>query len=102
MLRYGRLTDAQILARLLVVCEKESVEYVKDGLEAIVFTAQGDMRQASARQLWNSFLASNFEFSKKKTLLSVFSPLRTGPQQPAVNVARLSHGHGGQRVQGLR
>ncbi|XP_967947.2 replication factor C subunit 2 [Tribolium castaneum] len=46
ILRYSRLTDAQVLARVIQVCQQESVEYTQDGLEAIVFTAQGDMRQA--------------------------------------------------------
>lgn len=46
MLRYSKLTDAQVLKRIIQICEKEHVEYTKDGLEAIVFTAQGDMRQA--------------------------------------------------------
>lgn len=46
MLRYSRLTNAQVLAKLLDVCDKENVNYTEDGLEAIVFTAQGDMRQA--------------------------------------------------------
>ncbi|XP_068824445.1 replication factor C subunit 2 isoform X2 [Capricornis sumatraensis] len=46
VLRYTKLTDAQILARLLSVIEKEKVRYTDDGLEAIIFTAQGDMRQA--------------------------------------------------------
>uniref|UniRef100_A0A4X1UUY0 Replication factor C subunit 2 n=1 Tax=Sus scrofa TaxID=9823 RepID=A0A4X1UUY0_PIG len=45
VLRYTKLTDAQILARLLNVIEKEKVPYTDDGLEAIIFTAQGDMRQ---------------------------------------------------------
>ncbi|XP_057656305.1 replication factor C subunit 2 [Diorhabda carinulata] len=46
ILRYSRLSDAQIMARILQICEKENVNYTQDGLEAIVFTAQGDMRQA--------------------------------------------------------
>ncbi|XP_066589038.1 replication factor C subunit 2 [Prorops nasuta] len=46
MLRYGKLSDAQVLAKVLEVCQKEGVSYTDDGLEAIVFTAQGDMRQA--------------------------------------------------------
>ncbi|XP_063973646.1 replication factor C subunit 2 [Diachasmimorpha longicaudata] len=46
MLRYGKLTDAQVLAKVIEVCQKENVSYSDDGLEAIVFTAQGDMRQA--------------------------------------------------------
>ncbi|XP_012251675.2 replication factor C subunit 2 [Athalia rosae] len=46
MLRYGKLSDAQILAKVIEVCQKENVSYTDDGLEAIIFTAQGDMRQA--------------------------------------------------------
>ncbi|XP_035721108.1 replication factor C subunit 2-like [Vespa mandarinia] len=46
MLRYGKLSDAQILAKVIEVCQKENVSYTDDGLESIVFTAQGDMRQA--------------------------------------------------------
>lgn len=45
VLRYTKLTDAQILARLMKIVEKEDVPYADDGLEAIIFTAQGDMRQ---------------------------------------------------------
>jgi len=46
MLRYSKLSDAQILAKVLSVCEAEQVQYSEDGLEAVVFTSQGDMRQA--------------------------------------------------------
>lgn len=34
-----------MLKRILFVCKKENVDYTDDGLEAILFTAQGDMRQ---------------------------------------------------------
>jgi DNA polymerase III delta prime subunit len=37
---FFRLKDSQILANLLDVCAKESVEYTEDGMEAIIFTAQ--------------------------------------------------------------
>ncbi|XP_076801519.1 replication factor C subunit 2-like [Clavelina lepadiformis] len=46
ILRYSKLTDAQILSRIMEVIDKENVRYTDDGLEAIIFTAQGDMRQA--------------------------------------------------------
>ncbi|XP_071527154.1 replication factor C subunit 2 [Panulirus ornatus] len=46
MLRYSKLTDSQVLAKILQVCSKEDLSYTEDGLEAIIFTAQGDMRQA--------------------------------------------------------
>lgn len=45
MLRFTKLTDAQILAKLIEVCQREQLTYDEDGLEAIVFTSQGDMRQ---------------------------------------------------------
>ncbi|PMD49213.1 P-loop containing nucleoside triphosphate hydrolase protein [Hyaloscypha bicolor E] len=46
ILRYSRLTDAQIVKRLLQIIEAEKVEYSEDGLAALVFSAEGDMRQA--------------------------------------------------------
>ncbi|XP_067633814.1 replication factor C subunit 2 isoform X1 [Eurosta solidaginis] len=46
MLRFTKLSDGQILAKLVEVCQRELLSYEEDGLEAIVFTAQGDMRQA--------------------------------------------------------
>lgn len=46
ILRYSKLTDEMILARLIQVCEQENVKYTEDGLEAIIFTSQGDLRQA--------------------------------------------------------
>lgn len=46
ILRYSKLNDKQLLKRLLELCETENLSYTDDGLEAIIFTAQGDMRQA--------------------------------------------------------
>lgn len=46
MLRFSKLTDAQVLAKMIEVCQRENLTYTEDGLEAVVFTAQGDMRQA--------------------------------------------------------
>jgi replication factor C subunit 2/4 len=46
ILRYSRLSDQQILYRLTHVAEKEGVPCSEDGLEAIIFTAEGDMRNA--------------------------------------------------------
>ncbi|GBP95243.1 Replication factor C subunit 2 [Eumeta japonica] len=39
MLRFTKLSDAQILAKLIEVCQRENLEYDEEGLEAIVFTA---------------------------------------------------------------
>ena len=46
MLHYSKLSDTQVLANILAVCKADNAGYSDDGLEAIVFTSQGDMRQA--------------------------------------------------------
>ncbi|EJD52101.1 replication factor C subunit 4 [Auricularia subglabra TFB-10046 SS5] len=46
ILRYAKLRNEEIVARLLEICKEESVTYNQDGIEALVFTAEGDMRQA--------------------------------------------------------
>uniref|UniRef100_A0A8C2WUX5 Replication factor C (activator 1) 2 n=1 Tax=Cyclopterus lumpus TaxID=8103 RepID=A0A8C2WUX5_CYCLU len=46
VLRYSKLTDGQVLSRLQEVVERERLQVSDDGLEAVIFTAQGDMRQA--------------------------------------------------------
>ena len=46
VLRFTHLSDAEILTRLLQVCKDENVPYDDGGLEAIIFTAEGDMRNA--------------------------------------------------------
>ncbi|XP_027181531.1 replication factor C subunit 2 [Coffea eugenioides] len=46
IVRFSRLTDQEILSRLMVVVAAEKVPYVPEGLDAIIFTADGDMRQA--------------------------------------------------------
>ena len=46
ILRFSRLADDELLRRLMEVIEAEGVKYAPDGLRALVFTAQGDMRNA--------------------------------------------------------
>jgi replication factor C subunit 2/4 len=46
ILRYTRLSDGQVLKRLMEVCEAEKIVYTDPGLEALIFTAEGDMRNA--------------------------------------------------------
>ncbi|WFC93652.1 replication factor C subunit 4 [Malassezia brasiliensis] len=46
ILRFGRVSDEELLRRLVEICKAEHVEYADEGLAAIVFTAEGDMRQA--------------------------------------------------------
>jgi replication factor C subunit 2/4 len=63
ILRYSKLNDAQILSRLLNVCEREKISYTNDGLEAIIFTSQGDLRQAinNLQSTFNGFAHVNSE-----------------------------------------
>uniref|UniRef100_A0A914HBZ4 Replication factor C subunit 2 n=2 Tax=Globodera TaxID=31242 RepID=A0A914HBZ4_GLORO len=46
IIKFGKLTDEQIMERLVFVCNKEEVQYNPGGITAILYTAQGDMRQA--------------------------------------------------------
>ncbi|KAI6216139.1 Replication factor C subunit 2 [Aphelenchoides besseyi] len=46
LIKFGVLEDKEVYRRLVEICGFENLEYVKEGLDAIVFTAQGDMRQA--------------------------------------------------------
>ncbi|GME78141.1 unnamed protein product [[Candida] boidinii] len=46
ILRYNKLNDEDILKRLLEIIDLEKLEYTSDGLEALIFTSEGDMRQA--------------------------------------------------------
>lgn len=46
ILRYNKLSDDQVLYRLLEIAKAEDVKYNSQGLQALIFTAEGDMRQA--------------------------------------------------------
>jgi len=60
ILRYSRLPDEQVLKRLLEVIEAEgNIPHTDDGLEAILFTAEGDMRQA-LNNLQSTFAGYSF------------------------------------------
>ncbi|GBG31376.1 Replication factor C subunit 2 [Hondaea fermentalgiana] len=46
ILRYSRLSDVDILERIKYVCAQEQIATTEKGFEAIIFTAEGDMRNA--------------------------------------------------------
>lgn len=46
IIRYTKLSNEQVCHRLKEVMEMEKIEYDQDGLEALIFTAEGDMRYA--------------------------------------------------------
>ncbi|KAL6005616.1 Subunit of heteropentameric Replication factor C (RF-C) [Asimina triloba] len=68
LVRFSRLSDEEILGRLMVVVEAEKVPYVPEGLEAIIFTADGDMRQA-LNNLQATF--SGFRFVNQENVFKV-------------------------------
>ncbi|KAG8936488.1 replication factor C subunit 4 [Tulasnella sp. 419] len=57
ILRYAKLKDQEILKRLLEICEAEKVKYNDTGLTALIFTSEGDMRQAvnNLQSTWSGF-----------------------------------------------
>jgi replication factor C subunit 2/4 len=44
--RYKRLSNKQIFLRLDTICGKENIIFTPEGIDAIIVTSQGDMRQA--------------------------------------------------------
>ncbi len=46
VIRFTKLSDQQIADKIIELCKTLNLEYTEEGIEAIVFTAQGDMRQA--------------------------------------------------------
>ncbi|KAJ8602700.1 hypothetical protein CTAYLR_003786 [Chrysophaeum taylorii] len=46
MVRFSKLSDKHVLDRLEFVCRQENVTATAKGLEALIFTADGDMRNA--------------------------------------------------------
>ena len=67
ILRYSRLSNEEVLSCLLKTCKAESISYTEDALEAILFTAEGDMRHAL-----NNLQASYFLTNGMITQESVF------------------------------
>lgn len=57
ILKYLKLEDKDILQRLLVIIERENVQYDESGLQALLFTCDGDMRQAvnNLQSCWLGF-----------------------------------------------
>ncbi|GJJ09777.1 replication factor C subunit 4 [Clathrus columnatus] len=68
ILRYAKLRDIEVLQRLLEICAAEKVEYNEDGLTALIFTAEGDMRQA-INNLQSTF--SGFGFVNSENVFKV-------------------------------
>jgi replication factor C subunit 2/4 len=46
VVRFGRLSDEEVRARVSLVIEKEGVVATPDGIEALIYVAEGDLRNA--------------------------------------------------------
>ncbi|CDO65691.1 replication factor C subunit 4, putative [Plasmodium reichenowi] len=46
IIRYFKLSDDQVLKRILKICDLENIKYTDDGLDALTFIADGDLRKA--------------------------------------------------------
>ncbi|KAJ1650262.1 replication factor C subunit 4 [Dispira simplex] len=68
ILRYTKLNDKQLTKRLMEICEMEKVSYDTAGINALVFTAEGDMRQA-VNNLQST--VSGFSFVNEENVLKV-------------------------------
>ncbi|XP_061385334.1 replication factor C subunit 2-like, partial [Danaus plexippus] len=68
ILRFSKLKDNEILEHLKFICEKENIQYDEDGLNTLVFTAEGDMRNA-INNLQST--AAGFSFVNKENVIKV-------------------------------
>ncbi|WZZ51572.1 hypothetical protein YC2023_051679 [Brassica napus] len=68
LVRFSRLSDQETLGRLMVVVQAKNVPHVPEGLEAIIFTTYGDMRQA-LNNLQATF--SGFHFVSQENVFKV-------------------------------
>jgi replication factor C subunit 2/4 len=61
--RYQRLSNEQVITRLKVICEKENIEYDDEGMNALILTAQGDLRKAinNLQLIYNGYEIINEE-----------------------------------------
>lgn len=46
VVRFNRLNEEQLRSKMLSICKQMNVKYNDKGIDAIIYTAQGDMRQA--------------------------------------------------------
>jgi len=96
ILRFSRIADEDMIARLKLVLDKEGAPYDQSGLEALVFSAEGDMRNVlnGAQSTFNAFgnitkdtvfrmndqpqpekIRGSLESSLKKDMKATFEPM---------------------------
>ena len=67
-MRFSKLTDEQVCRRLTEIAHKENITIDKEGMELLIFTADGDMRQA-INNLQATF--TGFKIISKENILKV-------------------------------
>lgn len=84
IVRYTKLSDTEVLRRLKHVISQESLAAEDGGLEALIFTAEGDMRYAL-----NNLQATAAGFDKQVTKENVFKVCDMPHPETIKNVVRL-------------
>jgi hypothetical protein len=95
ILRYAKLSNDEVTARLLQVIEAERIPFDDSGIEALLFTAEGDMRNA----------LNNLQVRRaapRRAAPRCALRRAANPPPTAVDVCGLWHGHVGERVQSVR
>ncbi|EKX72791.1 replication factor C subunit 4, putative [Theileria equi strain WA] len=68
VIRFTKLKDEQVLQRLMDICKLEDLKYTNDGMEALLFSADGDLRRA-VNNLQN--VSAGFDLITKENVFKV-------------------------------
>ena len=83
ILRYNSINDIDMKSKLIQICNKESIEFDDDAIDALIFIAKGDVRQAINN------LESTFFGFKKLTTENVYKICEKPPEFDIKNVIQL-------------
>ena len=76
LIRFSKLSDQEILGRIMVLVDAVKVPYIREGLEAIIFTTDGDMKQVldNLPAIFGGFCFVNQENTFKQLYVLSYSP----------------------------
>lgn len=83
ILKYNSITNADMKSKLINICDKENIEYDDEGIESIIFIAQGDVRYAI------NCLESTFFGFNKITYQNVYKICEKPPQLQVLSFINL-------------
>ena len=83
ILKYNSITNADMKSKLINICNKENIEYDDEGIESIIFIAQGDVRYAI------NCLESTFFGFNKITYQNVYKICEKPPQLQVLSFINL-------------